>query len=145
MSRNVQKIVKKFEEAGILKEPSIPTDFSDFLMQGANILEIPSFDEENLQESVQKYKQRMKHLQETNGGLFKVNRGLIEELQDVHHHFLEVSEVSKEVLNKKKTSDRHCKKLEKTVESLQQENEDLQRKILIWKINIKEQRERLKA
>ena len=116
-------------QEGILKEPSIPTDFSDFLMQDANILEIPSFDEQNLQESVQKYKQQMKHLQETNDGLFKVNRGLIEELQDVHHHFLELSEVSKEVLNRKRTSDRDCKKLEKTVESLQQENEDLQRKI----------------
>ena len=93
------------------------------------MLEIPSFDEENLQESVQKYKQRMKQLQETNDALFRVNRVLVEELQDVHHHFLELSEVSKEVLNRKRTSDRHCKKLEKTVESLQQENEDLQRKI----------------
>ena len=105
-------------QEGILKEPSIPTEFSDFLMQGANILEIPSFDEENLQESVQKYKQQMKHLQETNDGLFKVNRGLIEELQDVHNHFLELLEVSKEVLKRKKTFDRHCSKLEKTVESL---------------------------
>ena len=33
------------------------------------------------------------------------------------------------MLNRKRTSDRHCKKLEKTVKSLQQENEDLQRKI----------------
>ena len=49
-------------------------------MQDANILEIPSFDEENLQESIQKYKQQMKYLQETNDGLLKVNRGLIEEL-----------------------------------------------------------------
>ena len=29
-------------QAGIIKEPSIPTEFSDFLMQDANILEIPS-------------------------------------------------------------------------------------------------------
>ena len=81
-------------QAGIIKEPNIPTDFSDFLMQDVNILEIPSFDEENLQESVQKYKQQMKHLQETNDGLFKVNKGLIEELEDVHHHFLELSKVT---------------------------------------------------
>ena len=67
-------------QAGILKEPSIPTDFSDFLMQDANMLEIPSFDEENLQESVKKYKQRMKQLQETNDTLFRVNRVLVEEL-----------------------------------------------------------------
>ena len=58
-------------QAGILKEPSIPTDFLDFLMQDVNILEIPSFDEENLQESVKKYKQQMK---KTNDGLFKVNK-----------------------------------------------------------------------
>ena len=31
-------------EAGIIKEPSIPTDFSDFLIKDANIPEIPSFD-----------------------------------------------------------------------------------------------------
>ena len=98
-------------------------------MQDANILNIPSFDEENLQESIQKYKQHMKHLQETNDGLFKVNRGIIEDLQDVHNHFLELSEVSKEVLKRKRASDRNCLKLEKTVESLQQENEDLQKKI----------------
>ena len=112
-------------QAGIIKEPSIPTDFSDFLMQDANILEIPSFDEENLQESVKKYKQRMKQLQETNDALFRGNRVLVEELQDVHRHFLELSEVSKEVLNRKRTSDKDRQKLEKTVKSLQQENEDL--------------------
>ena len=41
-------------------------------------------------------------LQETNDCLFKVNKGLIEELQDVHHHFLQLSEVSKEVLKGRK-------------------------------------------
>ena len=30
-------------EAGIIKEPSIPTDFSDFLIKDANIPDIPSF------------------------------------------------------------------------------------------------------
>ena len=49
---------------------------------------IPSFDEENLQESIQRYRQHMKKLQETNVGLFQVNKGIIHELQDVHHHFL---------------------------------------------------------
>ena len=60
-------------------------------MQDAKIPNIPSFDEEDLQESIQKYKQHMKHLQETNDGLFRVNKGLVEELQDVHKHFLELS------------------------------------------------------
>ena len=37
-------------EAGILKEPSIPTDFTDLLIKDANIHEIPSFhiDKESL-------------------------------------------------------------------------------------------------
>ena len=98
-------------------------------MQDANVLENPSFDDESLQERVQKYKQQVKQLQETNDSLFKVNKGLIEELQDVHHHFLQLSYVSKEVLKRKTATDRYSTKLEKTVESLQQENEDLQKKI----------------
>ena len=61
--------------------------------------------------------------------MFKVNKGLIEELQDVHHHFLQLSEVSKEVLKRKAATDRYSTKLEKTVESLQQENEDLKKKV----------------
>ena len=71
----------------------------------------------------------MKHLQETNDGLFKVNRGLIEELQDVHNHFLELSEVSKEVLKRKRATDRHSTKLEETVQDLQQRNKELIKKI----------------
>ena len=71
----------------------------------------------------------MKYLQDVNDGLMKVNRGLIGELQDVNNHFQELSEVSKEVLKRKRTSDIHCKKMEKTVQNLQQRNEDLQRKI----------------
>ena len=59
----------------------------------------------------------------------KINKGLTEELQDVHHHFLQLSEVSKEVLKRKAATDRYSKELEKTVESLQQENEDLQKKV----------------
>ena len=98
-------------------------------MQDANVLENPNFDDESLQVRVQKYKQQVKQLQETNDSLFKVNKGLIEELQDVHHHFLQLSEVSKEVLKRKAATDSYSTKLEKTVESLQQENEDLQEKI----------------
>ena len=42
-------------EAGILKEPSIPTHFTDLLIKNANIPKIPSFhlDKESLQESIQ--------------------------------------------------------------------------------------------
>ena len=61
--------------------------------------------------------------------MFKINKGLIEELQDVHHHFLQLSEVSKEVLKRKAATDRYSTELERTVESLQQENESLQKKV----------------
>jgi len=71
----------------------------------------------------------VKQLQETNDNLFKVNRGLVEELQDVHQHFLQLSEVSREVLKGKVATDRYTIELEKTVEQLQQENEHLQQKI----------------
>ena len=116
-------------KAGIIEESILHVDFSYFLMQDANVLENPSFDDESLQERVQKYKQQVKQLQETNDSLFKVNKGLIEELQDAHHHFLQLSEVSKEVLKRKKATDMYSTKLKKTVESLQQENEYLQKKI----------------
>ena len=49
-------------QAGIIEESIIPIDFSDFLMQDANVLENPSFDDESLEERVQKYKQQVKQL-----------------------------------------------------------------------------------
>ena len=71
----------------------------------------------------------MKYLQDVNDGLMKVNRGLIEELQDVHNHFQELSEVSKEVLKRKIITDIHCSELENTVKSLQQENKKLTKRM----------------
>ena len=117
------------KQAGIIEESIVHVYLSDLLMQDENVMEKPSFDDENLQERVQKYKQLVKQLQDNNDSLFKVNKGLIEELQDVHHHFLQLSEVSKEVLKRKAATDRYSKELERTIESLQQENEDLQKKV----------------
>ena len=116
-------------EAGILKDPSIPADFTDFLMKYASIPEIPSFDKESVQENIQQYKKQIKHLQDVNKGLLKVNRGLIGELLDVKNHFQELSEVSKEVLKRKRITDKHCTKLENTVKSLQQENRKLTKRM----------------
>ena len=59
----------------------------------------------------------------------KINRGLIEELQDVNNHFQELTAVSKEVLKRKRTTNMHCTELEETVKSLQQENKKLTKKI----------------
>ena len=64
------------KQAGIIEESIVHVDFSDLLMQDDNISEIPNFDEEDVQESIQRYRKHMKHLQETNDGLFKVNKGL---------------------------------------------------------------------
>ena len=117
-------------EAGILKDPSIPADFIDLLIKDANIPEIPSFeqesmtgrsvdiDKENLQKIIQQYKQQMKYMKDVNDGLMMVNRGLIEELQDVNNHFQELTTVSKEVLNRKRTTDMHCTELEKTAKEV---------------------------
>ena len=116
------------KQAGIIEEAVVQVDYSDLLMQEPNVLENPS-EEESLQGRIQIYKQQVKQLQETNDNLFKVNRGLVEELQDVHQHFLQLSEVSREVLKGKVATDRYTIELEKTVEQLQQENEHLQQKI----------------
>ena len=59
----------------------------------------------------------------------KVNRGLIEELQDVYNHFQELSEVSKEVLKRKRATNIHCTELENTVKNLHQENKKLTKRI----------------
>ena len=56
------------KQAGYLVESSVHDDFSNLLMQDDNISEIPNFDEENVQESIQRYRKHMKHLQETNDG-----------------------------------------------------------------------------
>ena len=71
----------------------------------------------------------MKHLQDVNDGLMKVNMGIIEELQDVYNHFQELSEVNKEILRRKRATDMHSTKLKKTVQDLQQRNKELIKKI----------------
>ena len=116
------------KQAGIIEEAVVQVDYSDLLMQEPNVLENPS-DEESLQGRIQKYKQQVKQLQETNDSLFKVNKGLVEELQDVHQHFLQLSEVSREVLKRKAATDRYTTELENTVDHLQQENKELQQKL----------------
>ena len=87
----------------------------------------------------------MKHLQETNEGLFKVNKGLVEELLEVKGHFQELAKVSKEVLSRKRVADRYCAKLEKTVDHLQQENEDLQKRLIDMEKKDKRAKKRIRS
>ena len=116
------------KQAGIIEEAVVQVDYSDILMQEPNVLDSPS-EEESLQGRIQIYKQQMKQLQETNNNLLKVNKRQMDELLDVHQHFSQLSEVSKEVLKGKLATDRYIMELEKTVEQLQQENEALHQKI----------------
>ena len=57
------------------------------------------------------------------------NRKLKEDLQDVNNHCQELTSVSKEALKRKRAIDMHCTELEKTVQDLQQRNEELIKKI----------------
>ena len=132
-------------QARYLVESVVHDDFSHLLIQENNISEIPDFDEENVQESIQRYRKHMKHLQEMNDGVFKVNKELVEKLQDMHKHFLEPSEVSKEVLSRKRVADRYCEKMEKTVDHLQQEIEDLQKKLADMKKKDKRAKKRARG
>ena len=68
-------------------------------------------------------------MQDVNDGLMMANRRLREDLQDVNDHFQELIAVSKEALKRKSTTDMHCVELEKTVQDLQQRNEELIKKI----------------
>ena len=113
-------------EAGILEDPGVSADYTDLLMKEEIIPEIPSSDKENTQQ----YKKHMKHLQQVNDGLLKVNKGLIGELLDVKSHFQELVEVSKEVLKRKRMTDKHCSELESTIKNLQQENRKLTQKMI---------------
>ena len=53
----------------------------------------------------------------------------MDELLDVHQHFAQLSEVSREVLKRKLATDRYIMELEETIEQLQQENEALHQKM----------------
>ena len=57
------------------------------------------------------------------------NRRLREDLQDVNDHFQELTAVSKEALKRKRATYMQCTELKKTVKYLQQENEELSRKL----------------
>ena len=86
-------------------------------------------DKENLQKTIKQYKQQMNYMQEINEGLMMANRRLREDLQDVNDHFRKLIAVSKEALKRKRITDLQCTELKKTFKDLQQENEELTKKI----------------
>ena len=71
----------------------------------------------------------MDYLQETNDGLILANRRLREDLQEVNEHFQELIVVSKEALKRKMSTDVQCIELRQSVKDLQQQNEELTRRL----------------
>ena len=71
----------------------------------------------------------MDYLEDTNGGLILANKRLREDLQEVNEHYQELIAVSKEALKRKRSTDVQCTELKQTVRDLQQQNEELTRRV----------------
>ena len=98
---------------------------------------------ENLQRTIKQYKNQMDYMQETNDGLILANRRLREDLQEVNDHYQELTVVSKEALKRKRSTDLQCAELKQTVRGLQQQNEELTRRLA--DMEAKQKRARKKA
>ena len=57
------------------------------------------------------------------------NRRLREDLQELNYHYQELTTVSKEALKRKRAIDLQCTELKQTVRDLQQQNEELTRRV----------------
>ena len=128
--------------------PSVPSISTKLLQEDEDIfrkLDIPwlpseihdtttgkAFDSdiENLQRTIKQYRHQMDYMQETNDGLILANRRLREDLQEVNDHYKELTVVSKEALKRKRTIDLQCAELKQTVKGLQQQNEELTRRLV---------------
>ena len=90
-----------------------------------------TFDSEkdNLQRSVKQYKYQVEYMQETNDGLVMENRRLREDLEEVNSHYEELIAVSIEALKRKRNTKGQFTMLKETIQDLQQQNEEITRKI----------------
>ena len=68
-------------------------------------------------------------MQETNDGLVMANIRLREDLDEVNSHYLELIAVSKEALKRKRNTESQFTMLKQTIKDLQQQNEQLTRKM----------------
>ena len=64
-----------------------------------------------------------------NDGLILANRRLREDLQELNDHYQELTAVSKEASKSKRATDLQCAELKQTVKGLQQQNEELTRRL----------------
>ena len=88
-------------------------------------------EKENLQRTIRQYKHQMDYMQEINDGLILANKRLREDLQEVNEHYQELTVVSKEALKRKRSTDLQCAELKQTVKGLQQQNEELTRRLAV--------------
>ena len=86
-------------------------------------------EKENLQRTIKQYKHQLEYMHETNDGLVMANRRLREELDEVKNHYQELIAVSKEALKRKRNTESQFTMLKQSIKELQQQNEDLTRKI----------------
>ena len=82
-----------------------------------------------MQKTIRQYKHQMDYMQETNDGLILANRRLREDLQQVNDHYQELTVVSKEALKRKRNTDLQCAESKQTIRGLQQQNEELTRRL----------------
>ena len=69
-------------------------------------------------------------MQKTNDGLVIANRKLREDLEEVNSHYQELITVSREGLKRKRKTESQFTMLKKTIQDLQQHNEELIGKIV---------------
>ena len=68
-------------------------------------------------------------MQETNDGLVMANKRLREDLDEVNSHYQELIAVSREALKRKRNTKGQFTMLKQTIQDLQQQNEELARKM----------------
>ena len=68
-------------------------------------------------------------MQETNDGLVMANRRPREDLDEVNRHYQELIAISKEALKRKRNTESQFTMLKQTIKYLQQQNEELTRKM----------------
>ena len=71
-------------------------------MQDTTAGKVFDSDKQNLQRTIEQYRNQMDYMQEVNDGLILANRRLREDLQELNDHYQELTTVSKESLKRKR-------------------------------------------
>ena len=115
------------EDENIFKKLNIPWLPNE--LQNEAVGKAFDSEKENLQRTIKQYKHQMEYMQEKNDGLVLANRRLRKDLTEVNDHYQELTAVSKEALKRKRNSDLQCAELKLTVKILQQQNEELTKRM----------------